>query len=70
MLQWHCRQTELLQKLVAAYEYNPQTLHSMLSSLIHMVVNRLFPSKQRAYELVLYYCLAKHYDSVWARQKL
>ncbi|WP_077922438.1 lantibiotic dehydratase [Spirosoma sp. 209] len=68
--QWHCRQTELLQKLVAAYEYNPQTLHSMLSSLIHMVVNRLFPSKQRAYELVLYYCLAKHYDSVWARQKL
>jgi len=43
-------------------------LHRLISDLIHMLVNRLFPSKQRAYELVLYHCLARHYDSVRARQ--
>ncbi|MCF0056079.1 lantibiotic dehydratase [Dyadobacter sp. CY356] len=41
---------------------------SILSSLIHMSVNRTFNTKQRAYELILYHCLAKHYDSVNARQ--
>ncbi|RAK68055.1 lantibiotic dehydratase [Hymenobacter edaphi] len=46
---------------------SPAQLHSILSSLIHMLINRLFPSKQRAYELVFYHCLAKHYDSVRAR---
>lgn len=42
---------------------------TMATSLLHMAVNRLFPSKQRAYELVIYYCLAKHYDSVRARAR-
>ncbi|WP_159477363.1 lantibiotic dehydratase [Dyadobacter sp. 3J3] len=41
---------------------------SILSSLIHMSVNRTFNTKQRAYELILYHCLAKHYDSLNARQ--
>lgn len=41
---------------------------SVLSSLIHMSVNRTFNTKQRAYELILYHCLAKHYDSLNARQ--
>lgn len=40
-----------------------QQLFSILSSLIHMTVNRIFPSKQRAYELIIYHCLAKWYDS-------
>ncbi|GLU57085.1 lantibiotic dehydratase [Dyadobacter frigoris] len=41
---------------------------SILSSLIHMSVNRTFNTKQRAYELILYHCLAKQYDSMNARQ--
>lgn len=41
---------------------------SILGSLIHMSVNRSFNTKQRAYELILYHCLAKHYDSLNARQ--
>ncbi|WP_194121655.1 lantibiotic dehydratase [Dyadobacter subterraneus] len=41
---------------------------SILSSLIHMSVNRTFNTKQRAYELIIYHCLAKHYDSLNARQ--
>ncbi|MEO6282319.1 MAG: lantibiotic dehydratase [Dyadobacter sp.] len=42
---------------------------TILSSLAHMTVNRIFPSKQRVYELMLYHCLFKHYDSVVARNR-
>jgi thiopeptide-type bacteriocin biosynthesis protein len=42
---------------------NKKQLLSVLSSLVHMTVNRIFPSKQRAYELILYHCLAKQYAS-------
>lgn len=44
-------------------------LLSVFGSLIHMTVNRLFPSKQRAYELILYHCLAKQYASERSREK-
>ncbi|GAB4055050.1 lantibiotic dehydratase [Spirosoma litoris] len=64
---WEHRQAELLQSLVRSLP-NSRQLYAILSSVIHMLVNRLFPSKQRAYELVLYHCLARHYDSVRARQ--
>ncbi|QDK82390.1 lantibiotic dehydratase [Spirosoma sp. KCTC 42546] len=66
---WEHRQTELVQKLVHSLA-NSHRLYAILSSVIHMMVNRLFPSKQRAYELVLYHCLARHYDSLRARQKV
>ncbi|SHJ39371.1 thiopeptide-type bacteriocin biosynthesis domain-containing protein [Hymenobacter daecheongensis DSM 21074] len=45
----------------------PAHLRGLLASLIHMIVNRLFPSKQRAYELMLYHCLARQYQSLQAR---
>lgn len=64
---WEHLQAELVQKLVRSSP-NSQHLYTILSSVIHMLVNRLFPSKQRAYELVLYHCLARHYDSLRARQ--
>lgn len=44
--------------------------YSVLGSLIHMTVNRIFPSKQRAYELILYHCLTKYYESACAKQRL
>ena len=65
--QWNCTQTDLLAKVSLAFAQDPPYLHSIVGSLIHMVVNRLFPSKQREYELILYHCLTKHYDSVRAR---
>ncbi len=63
----NCTSEKLMGQLRAAL---PDTVQftSILQSLIHMVVNRLFPAKQRAYELVLYHCLAKYYDSQQARQ--
>ena len=65
---WNCAQTDLLRKLSTAFA-DSEPLSGIINSLIHMIVNRLFPSKQRAYELVLYHCLAKHYDSVQARER-
>lgn len=64
---WSCRQTNLLRQLADTFA-DTSELVSIITGLIHMIVNRLFPSKQRAYELVLYHCLARHYDSVQARQ--
>lgn len=63
----HCMTDELLNKLSLAFP-EPSKLNPILQSLIHMMVNRLFPAKQRAYELVLYHCLAKYYDAQKARQ--
>lgn len=58
---------ELMNKLRLAFP-GPSQLMPILQSLIHMLINRLFPAKQRAYELVLYHCLAKYYDAQKARQ--
>ncbi|WP_211220248.1 lantibiotic dehydratase [Rudanella lutea] len=62
-----CLKVDLVNKLRVAFPGAIQ-LMPILQSLIHMLINRLFPAKQRAYELVLYHCLAKYYDAQKARQ--
>lgn len=42
-------------------------LPTLLASLVHMTVNRIFPVRPRMYELVLYYFLSKHYSGKIAR---
>lgn len=44
-------------------------LENLLSSYIHMTLNRLFRSKNRLHELVCYDFLYRHYTSVLARNK-
>lgn len=44
------------------------SLTNFASSLIHMFLNRLFVSRQREHELVVYHYLKKHYDSKLARR--
>ena len=44
-------------------------LSSLMSSYIHMLCNRLFKSKQRLHELVIYTFLLKYYESEIARAK-
>ena len=44
-------------------------LNNLLGSYIHMMINRLFRSKQRIYELVLYDMLRRCYSSQIARTK-
>ncbi len=41
---------------------NQLSIDSLLSSYVHMMVNRLFRDKQRLYELVCYDCLHKFYN--------
>ena len=44
-------------------------LKSLLSSLIHMLCNRIFVSNQRLHETVVYYLLSKHYSVNLSRSK-
>lgn len=53
---------------VVNYDYSNQ-LDNLLGSFIHMMLNRLFRSKQRKYELVIYNLMAKYYTSEKARNK-
>ncbi|MCF2446949.1 lantibiotic dehydratase [Dyadobacter sp. CY345] len=39
------------------------TLFSFISSIVHMTVNRIFSSRQRVYELVLYHILYKQFQT-------
>ena len=43
--------------------------HQLLNSYLHMMVNRLFKSKQRLHELVLYDYLCQYYNSQAARKR-
>ena len=65
---WDDQQQPLLAAL-GRTDQQSLPFRTMAGSLIHMVINRLFPSKQRAYELILYHCLTKYYDSQRARQR-
>lgn len=46
-----------------------KSLNEMLSSYIHMTMNRTFISRQRMHELVIYHYLSKYYKSQLAREK-
>lgn len=48
---------------------HPDALNSLLASHLHMFINRMFISKQRKVELVLYDYLLKHYETKVAMQK-
>lgn len=67
------RSHAILQKRSQKIKKLIQTVKSVplndLSSYIHMMMNRLFPSKNRVYELVIYDFLFEHYKSEIARNK-
>jgi thiopeptide-type bacteriocin biosynthesis protein len=50
-------------------EPNPFLLNDLISSYNHMMINRLFKSKQRLHELVLYDFLHRYYKSEISRRK-
>ncbi|SIT93979.1 lantibiotic dehydratase [Pontibacter indicus] len=47
----------------------PVSLSSLVSSHVHMTLNRTFLAKQRIHETVIYHFLAKYYDSRIAREE-
>jgi thiopeptide-type bacteriocin biosynthesis protein len=62
-------QGTLLGELTAGDNSGNASRNALLSSLIHMAVNRIFVSQQRTYELILYHCLFKYYDAQIATSK-
>jgi thiopeptide-type bacteriocin biosynthesis protein len=47
----------------------PEQLNSFMGSQIHMIMNRLFRSKNRLHELTIYYFLFKYYPILWGKRK-
>lgn len=65
------RKTGLMDKAsrINATIKDEATKRSLLTSYIHMTMNRLFRSKNRIYELVLYDFLLRYYTSKEAKEK-
>lgn len=53
----------------AIHSVTVDTWDELLSSYIHMFLNRLFSSNQRKHEMVVYHFLSKYYESRIAMQK-
>ncbi len=61
--------TKEILKLYDNKKPNPFFLDDLIGSYSHMMINRLFKSKQRLHELVLYDFLHRYYKSEIARRK-
>jgi hypothetical protein len=62
------RRTILASEIASIKEHiNPENEIDLLFSYNHMTVNRLFRTRQRANEMVIYYFLHKFYASSIAR---
>ena len=71
-IEWHSQQAGLvIQNVLNGLTINNSEilLNNLLISLVHMHFNRLFRTKQRMHEFVIYYFLDKFYKSQIARLK-
>ncbi|MCZ4693794.1 hypothetical protein DWB61_09720 [Ancylomarina euxinus] len=59
----------LIKELRNEIDNSDADLFSILSSIIHMHFNRLFRTKQRLHEMIIYYFMNKYYKSEIARLK-
>lgn len=57
-------------KTIIAEATSGESLASLVSSLLHMSVNRLLRSSHRQQELVIYEYLRRYYQSAWSRSNL
>lgn len=65
----HSEAVRSIKEKVALFA-NPQVaLNGLMASYIHMCMNRLFISRQRNHELVIYHYLNKYYESQIARER-
>lgn len=72
LLKWKNEQFQPLAQQILSLKKNNQLqidLHDLTSSYIHMLLNRLFMSRQRTYEMVVYDLLYRYYKSVAGREK-
>lgn len=72
LLRWrHTRITPLAKGILDLQKQGllETTLNNLLASYIHMTCNRLFKSRQRTHEMVVYDLLYRYYKSALAREK-
>jgi thiopeptide-type bacteriocin biosynthesis protein len=72
LLEWKKEQVQpLAEKLLQLKKDNQLQvdLNELASSYIHMLLNRIFMSRQRTYEMVVYDLLYRYYKSVAGREK-
>ncbi|ASZ09992.1 lantibiotic dehydratase [Chitinophaga pendula] len=67
LIRWKQRQMKPLLTLIWKHTTSSNK-PQLISSLIHMHFNRLFPAGQRRYEMIAYNLLSKYYKSQIARQ--
>jgi thiopeptide-type bacteriocin biosynthesis protein len=62
---------KVIKRIISLHQNNnlEQDLNNLLGSYIHMLLNRIFKSKQRLNEMVIYSLLFRFYRSEIARQK-
>lgn len=71
-IEWYSQQAgPVIQNVLNGLKSNDleMPLNNLLSSLVHMHFNRLFRTKQRMHEFIIYYFLNKFYKSQVARLK-
>lgn len=59
---------ETIKKILSSYKKSKNDINSFLSSHIHMTINRVFKSKARIHELVIYDFLYRHYLSIYHKK--
>jgi len=72
LLEWKKEQVQPLAEAISELKNKNQlqvNLHELTSSYIHMLLNRIFMSRQRTYEMVVYDLLYRYYKSVAGREK-
>ncbi len=72
LLEWKKEQVQPLAEQLLQLKNDKQlqiNLNELTSSYIHMLLNRIFMSRQRTYEMVVYDLLYRYYKSVAGREK-
>lgn len=72
LLAWkHGQVRPVAAQILAAHKNDPQgtDLDALMSSYLHMMLNRIFKSRQRTYEMVIYDLLHRYYKSAAGREK-
>lgn len=63
------KQKKIILAIKKSMQNDKTKLLDLIQSYMHMMMNRLFISHNRQYEMLVYYCLEKEYASIIARQK-
>lgn len=61
--------SETIQKIIITAKKSKIEINNLLNSYIHMTMNRIFKSKGRLHELVIYDFLSRHYQSLYHRKE-